>query len=46
MSASQLNIGCFMAGLPILGPAALCGLSAVATAIACIATLVASATIA
>ena len=33
-----------MTGLPILGPAAFCGLSVVATAIACIATLVASAT--
>ena len=33
-----------MAGLPILGPAILCGLSAEATAIACIATFVASAT--
>ena len=44
MYASQLKVGCFMAGLPIFGPAALCGLSVAATSIACIATLVASAT--
>ena len=43
-SISQLNVGCFMAGLPILGPAILCGLSAVVAIMAWIATLVASAT--
>ena len=45
LSTSQLNIGCFMAGLSILGPAMLCGLSAVAAVIACIATLVTSTTV-
>ena len=44
MSASQLKVGCFMEGLPILHPAALCVLSVVATAIACTATLITSAT--
>ena len=33
-SASELKLGCFIAGQPILGPAVLCGLSAVATVIA------------
>ena len=33
-----------MAGLPIMGPATLCGLSDAATAMACIATVVAPAT--
>ena len=42
-SASQLKVGCFMAGLPILGPAVLCGFSVEATTIACIGALVASA---
>ena len=43
-SASQLKLGCFLAGLPILGPTMLFDLYAVATAIACIAALVTSAT--
>ena len=43
-SVSQLNAGCFMACLPIFGPAMLCGLSAAAAAISCIAALVVSAT--
>ena len=34
-----------MEGLPILGPAMLCGLSTTAAAIACIAALVVSATV-
>ena len=43
-SVSQLNVGCFMAGLPIFGPDAPCGLSAVVAAMAWIAALFASAT--
>ena len=43
-SASQLKLGCFMAGLPILGHTMLCGLSDVAAAIACIAAFVDSTT--
>ena len=43
-SISQMKLGCFMAGLPNLGPATLCDLSAMAAAIACIAALVTSAT--
>ena len=31
-SASQMKVGCFMAGLSILHPAVLCGISAVAAA--------------
>ena len=43
-SASQMKLGWFMAGLSILGPAMLYGLSAVAAAITCIADVVASVT--
>ena len=43
-SASQLNVGCFKAGLPILGPPVLCGHLATASAMAWMATLIASAT--
>ena len=43
-SASQLKLGCFIAGPPILGPTTICGLSAVDAAIACIAAFVTSAT--
>ena len=43
-SAFQLKLGCFIAGLPILGPTVLYGLSVVAEAIACIVTQVTSAT--
>ena len=43
-SDSQLKLGCFMAVPSFLGPAMLHGLSAMATAIACIAALVAYAT--
>ena len=43
-SASQLKVGCFMAGPSILGPAVHCHLFVGATAIVCIATLVASST--
>ena len=42
-SPSQLNVGCFITGPPILGPT-FCILSALATAMARIAALVASAT--
>ena len=42
-SASQSKFGCFIAGLPIMGPA-FCGPSVVVAATACIATLVASVT--
>ena len=42
-SASLFNVGCLIMGLPSLGPA-FCFLSALATGMACIAALVASAT--
>ena len=42
-SASRLNVGCFIMGLPSLGPA-FCVLSAPATVMACIAALVSSVT--
>ena len=44
-SVSQLNVGCFMSGPPILGPAIVCGLSTAAAAMAWIAILVALATV-
>ena len=43
-SESLLNVGCFMTGSPILGPAMPCGYSAAASAKAWMANLVASAT--